>query len=555
LLKLFKARRRSEILKSIKSETELKERIHSYRSQILKSSFKILLIPLLAFLFNLLFPTVQSFLPYWTVLPLLLVIFFLNNLVHQVLESSICRDVLIEANNRYQVYHKLIHSSNMVQHKNFIDKLHSSLKVERCVYIRKQCNEYLDILTIHLETLEHKERLRDLKNCFKKMQTTNLQKITQMLNEHPLMRIKEQLSSTLGKLKERKKEIQEQWELAYKDFSWWNKFMQSGGPDLTRIDKDMSEITKLNSAFNCKHREDLDKLQKGHSKALSRGDHRLKYAYNDVKKRIMNDKEIGIKSDDLLQKAFLCSTFSASVSVWDDFSRAGDIYDSLRKVNQNFAGMGDTEIWWETLWMSNNSLEGLTNLTKGAYFEQLVAKDTGGTLFEHFNHEGTDIVIDGVEVQLKATDSISYIDSVDPDIPVIATSEIAEKTDAIDSGFSNEELTDSIDLALGGTVFDTVDTVADSILAGLGGLGFFATIRGIRHAADKYDKGGNGVEAIFEGAGVVIVGTAKGMVDTGELLYKTATSKPFRFVGRNLYGASNWLARGLFRISRDASNN
>jgi hypothetical protein len=540
---------RSEILKSIKSETELKERIHSYRSQIFKSSFKILLIPLLVFLFNLLFPTVQTFWPYWTVLSLLLVIFFLNNLVRQVLKSSICQEVLIEANNRYQVYYKLIRSSNIVQHKNFIGKLYSSLKVERCVYIRKQCKEYLNNLTIRLETLERKERLRDLKNCFKKMQTANLQKITQRLIEHPLTRIKKQLSSTLGKLKERKKEIQEKWELAYKDFSWWNKIMQSGSPDLTKIDKDISEINKLNSTFNYKHREDLDMLQKGHTKALSLSDHRLKYTYNEVKKRIMNDKEIGIKSNDLLQKAFLCSTFSASVSVWDDFSRAGDIYDSLRNVNQNFAGMGDTEIWWETLWMSEESLNGLRSLTKGAYFEQLVADDTGGELFEHFNHEGTDITIDGLEVQLKATDSISYIESVDPDIPIIATSEIAEKTNAIESGFSNEELTDSIDLALGGTVFDAVDTVADSILSGLGGLGLFATLRGINHATKKYNNGEDGLEAIVEGAGVAIVGTAKGIVDTGELVYKTATSRPSRFVGRNLYDASNWLAKRLLRIS------
>ena len=43
------------------------------------------------------------------------------------------------------------------------------------------------------------------------------------------------------------------------------------------------------------------------------------------------------------------------------------------------------------------------------------------------------------------------------------------------------------------------DTAADAILAGLGGLGFFATIQGINHASEKYENGGDAVEAVFEG--------------------------------------------------------
>ncbi len=82
----------------------------------------------------------------------------------------------------------------------------------------------------------------------------------------------------------------------------------------------------------------------------------------------------------------------------------------------------------------------------------------------------TDIIIDGVATQLKATGSVSHIESVDSSIPVIATSELAAKTDAMDSGFSNAERSDSIDLALGGTVVDFADTSVDTIFAVLGGL-------------------------------------------------------------------------------------
>ena len=53
--------------------------------------------------------------------------------------------------------------------------------------------------------------------------------------------------------------------------------------------------------------------------------------------------------------------------------------------------MSDSGIWWETLFLSSESLVGLAALTKGAYFEQLVSADTGGVLFEHFNNPNTDI--------------------------------------------------------------------------------------------------------------------------------------------------------------------
>lgn len=136
--------------------------------------------------------------------------------------------------------------------------------------------------------------------------------------------------------------------------------------------------------------------------------------------------------------------------------------------------------------------------------------------------------------QIKATSSTTYINSVDADIPVIATSEVAERTRAIDSGFSNIELERSVDLALGGSVVDSEDTVLDALLSGVGGLGLFATIQGINHAAEYYENGGDGVEALFAGAGVAIEGTARALVGTAELGYKVLASAPSRYIGRTL---------------------
>ena len=148
--------------------------------------------------------------------------------------------------------------------------------------------------------------------------------------------------------------------------------------------------------------------------------------------------------------------------------------------------------------------------------------DTRGTLFEHFNNPGTDIIIDGQAYQLKATDSASYVNSVPEDIPVIATSEVAEATRAIDSGYSNDELEQSVQLALGGSVIDIKDTAIDALLSGVG------------------------VEAIFEGAGVAIEGTARAMVGTAELGYKVLTSRPSRFIGSTALAGMKKLDNKLF---------
>ncbi|MGB1292772.1 MAG: hypothetical protein ACPG5Z_11570, partial [Pseudoalteromonas sp.] len=86
----------------------------------------------------------------------------------------------------------------------------------------------------------------------------------------------------------------------------------------------------------------------------------------------------------------------------------------------------------------------------------------------------------------------------------------------------------------------------DAILSGVGTLGIFATLNGINHASERYNKGVDGVEAIFEGAGVAIEGTAKGLVDASEMVYKAAMSKPSRFIGRTLVKGLKKLDDKLF---------
>lgn len=388
-------------------------------------------------------------------------------------------------------------------------------------------------LNLHIEKLS-KDFLRTQINA--DLRTFKLEcegELVSLKAQVPLVKAKEQIRSSLALFEKRREEISAQWEIAFENFSWWNKLMYVGTtPDFSEMDKSIRELKKMDAVMQTKHSADLKSLDAHFEQMKTRAFHRVMSAKSEAEKFIAQCSSRNAIDNNLLRKALLFSALSLPVSVWSDLDSAGNVYDALRGVNGNFADMSDTEIWWETLFLSPESLTGLASLTKGAYFEQLVAADTGGTLYEHFNNPDTDIVFDSIAYQLKATDSASYVNSVDDDIPVIATSEVALRTDAIDSGFSNEDLSHAVDLALGDTVIDIGDTAVDAILSGVGGLGFFATLNGINHAAEMHANGGDAVEALFEGAGVAIVGTARGLVGAAEMTYNVLASRPSRFIGR-----------------------
>jgi len=107
---------------------------------------------------------------------------------------------------------------------------------------------------------------------------------------------------------------------------------------------------------------------------------------------------------------------------------------------------------------------GHSNHIKGILFEQeyveaLEAAGTAASLFESTNHPGTDVLvfggIDGVtEIQLKASDSVSYVTGAmqeDPEIAFAVTSEVASQIGAdlvIDTGIENAALEAAVEEAL-----------------------------------------------------------------------------------------------------------
>ncbi len=393
---------------------------------------------------------------------------------------------------------------------------------------------YQPMLSSRMTQLHRQSLMKALEKEHASLEVSCKNKIREIAQRVPVTQAKNHIASSLDFLTKRRKEMTDQWDASYETFSWWNKIAYSGGPDFDEIDKAIKELTVLQRNLVARHADDFTALELHFTQLEKQALSRISAAKIEAARHVGECEYEDRLNAQLLKKALWFSAMSVPVSMWSDLDSTANVYNALRSVNSNYASMSDMDIWWESLFLPAESLAGLAALTKGAYFERLVAQDTGGQLFEHFNNPDTDIVIDGVAFQLKATDSAAYVYSVDESIPVIATEEVALVTGAISSGYSSEDLTDTVDNALGGTVIDIGDTTVDAILTGLGGLGLFATIQGINHASKKYENGGDGVEAVFEGAGVAIEGTARALVGAAEMGYNILASRPSRFIGRTL---------------------
>ncbi|WOX05961.1 hypothetical protein [Microbulbifer pacificus] len=199
-------------------------------------------------------------------------------------------------------------------------------------------------------------------------------------------------------------------------------------------------------------------------------------------REIRRELEIEVEGKKLARFSLLAFLMGFGVQAAVNAYQAGGVYDAFRRVNPAYVNESDTEIWWDMVMLGLSdpaAMTGMVNLVKGAYFEQLVAQESGGVLHADFNHPETDITIDGIEYQLKATDSADYVDSVNPDIPVISTHEVAAQTDTIDSGISNEHLDETTESALGGDILDVADALETGVSIAAGTIGFIPVMHGL----------------------------------------------------------------------------
>jgi len=408
----------------------------------------------------------------------------------------------------------------------------------------EQKSKHYAIYIRNLQKRSDKLRLDEQTNSL--ASTANLAKLHAMntvrkkLANYPLLRLEELISTNIASLKARKKQMKEAWQKQYDQLSWWDK-LSCDRQDTSEIDHSLTKLKLVGHQFKIKYAKDTKKLRSFYKRKVSLVSARIEIAHQKALKALNERRPCNIKTDQFLQYSMWGEAFGMSASLVNELYDSHQVYDVLRDINSNFEDMSDLDIWWDCLWMPNEQLAGLVNLTKGAYFEQMVADQYGGQLHEHFNTPDTDIIINGVEHQIKATNSVSYINSVDADIPIIATSEVAEITDAIDSGISNIDITENTIDALGGSAIDMGDVAFDGLLS----LGFLSTLRGINHASTTYKTTEDAGTAIEEGLGVAIVGTAKGVVATSEMVYNAATSKPARFVGIGMLKATGKTLRWI----------
>ena len=89
-------------------------------------------------------------------------------------------------------------------------------------------------------------------------------------------------------------------------------------------------------------------------------------------------------------------------------------------------------------------------------------------------------------------------------------------------------------------MIDMGDTALDAVLTGIGGVGLFSLLTGVRHASTKYKETGDIDEAVIAGGTAVVRGTASSSVNVSEIAVKgtvgIVTSKPARYAG-TLVGA------------------
>jgi hypothetical protein len=139
---------------------------------------------------------------------------------------------------------------------------------------------------------------------------------------------------------------------------------------------------------------------------------------------------------------------------------ASIVFDSVRRGYNDLGIASNDDIIAHFDTIDPDAMVGHVSNIKGIVFEQQVVdalneQGVDAVMFEETNHPITDIAImsDGdiaAEMQLKATDNVSYINETlaeHPDVPIIVTSEIADKMDhpmVIDSGIDNAELTHAV---------------------------------------------------------------------------------------------------------------
>jgi len=166
--------------------------------------------------------------------------------------------------------------------------------------------------------------------------------------------------------------------------------------------------------------------------------------------------------------------------------QSSTVFDAVRRGYNDLEHSSNDEIVNYFSDVEPDEFTGHISNIKGIVFEQeyvdqLAAQGVEAQIFEATNHPVVDIAIfeDGEvvnELQLKATDSVSYINATldeHPDVAIVATSEVASGMDSemvIDSGIENSVLEEAVAETILSEVVNPVSPI--SVIGWLFGLPF-----------------------------------------------------------------------------------
>ena len=220
---------------------------------------------------------------------------------------------------------------------------------------------------------------------------------------------------------------------------------------------------------------------------------------------------VGAAAEGLINQRVNIGLFSATILMLMDSGRGFEsiaqdslVIEAFRRSDNQLADASIADI---SEYFSEYSLEaqqGIINNVKGIYHELAFVQQENADgdqwfaeLMPSTNHPGVDVVLTNLEtsetidLQLKATDSLSYIQSSLASLPaetqLLATQEIANKVEGVESsGLSNADLNAEV-TEVTSSLTDGADTaVADTFLESL--LPVSAAVATIG-ALDSYAKG------------------------------------------------------------------
>ncbi|QBF84439.1 hypothetical protein EXU30_18530 [Shewanella maritima] len=164
-----------------------------------------------------------------------------------------------------------------------------------------------------------------------------------------------------------------------------------------------------------------------------------------------------------------------------DQERFGTVVEAMQRANPELANMTPGQVGEHLSLLSHEQLQGVVNNTKGVYHEMLYVDavngaglETEASIHSEINTPGSDVVFSSEgevynEIQLKATDSVSYVNEhleKYPNIEVLATEEVASKIDGVESsGFSNSVLEQDVSTGFEQLISnaDATDTATEAI--------------------------------------------------------------------------------------------